>query len=176
MFTQYKPMNPAKEYLLGYRAAMMNLNNHISEYNRLSSQYDRIRQNYERATKATSSLTALRISGTPDHDGMANAVVDIVDLQRQIAQHKGECSGSLDWLLDDMQRLAEAGRERLEIVAQVPDHRLKALLYMRYFMPKMTWVQLAHRLSEITRQPCGEDNAYKLHGKALAEVRRIIGE
>lgn len=173
---QPTPMNPAKLYLLGYRSAMLNLDNHIREYNRLSSQYDRIRQGYERATKATSSMTALRVSGTPQHDSMANAVLEIVDLKKNIESHRGECDGSLDWLLDDMQRLAEAGKERLDVIDQVEDHRLRALLYMRYFMPKMTWVQLAFRLSEVTKEQCGVDNAYKLHGKALAEVRRIIGE
>lgn len=174
MLTQQKPMNPAKEYLLGYRAVMLNLENHIREYNRLSSQYERIQQNYDRATKATSSMTALRVSGTPDHDGMANAVIDIVDIKRQIEQRRGKCDGTLDWLLDDMQQLAQAGKERLEIVNRVPDQRLKTLLYMRYFMPPMTWVQLAFRLSDITNHECGVDNAYKLHGKALSEVLRAM--
>ncbi len=167
-------MNPAKEYLLGYRSAMLNLDLHIREYNRLSGQYDRLQAAYDRATKATSKLTAVRVSGTPNHDSMANAVMDIIQLEEQIRQNKGGQDGTLDWLLDDMQRLAEAGKERLEAVSNVADHRLQALLYMRYFMPKMTWVQLAFRLSEVTLQQCGVDNVYKLHGKALEEVRKAM--
>ena len=81
MRTQHKMMNPAKEYLLGYRSAMLNLDLHIREYNRLSGQYDRLQAAYDRATKATSKLTAVRVSGTPNHDSMANAVMDIIQLE-----------------------------------------------------------------------------------------------
>lgn len=176
-------INPAKAYLLGYRPAMANLDCHVREYNRLYRQYDELQSAWDRATRATSSLTAVRISGTPSHDSMANAVMDIIRLEQQhkdskalYEQYKGKADGTLDWLLDDMQRLADVGRERLETISHIDDQRLRLVLFWRYFLPRMNWIKIADELSRLTGKHCGVDNAYKLHGKALSEVRRIIGE
>lgn len=176
-------INPAKAYLLGYRHAMANLECHVREYNRLCRQYDDLQSAWDRATRATSSITAVRVSGTPNHDSMANAVMDIIRLEQQHAdskalyeQYKGKADGTLDWLLDDMQRLADVGLVRLETISLIDDQRLQLLLFWRYFLPHMSWIKIADELSRLTGKHCGEDNVYKLHGKALAEVRRIIGE
>lgn len=176
-------INPAKAYLLGYRPAMANLECHVREYNRLYRQYDDLQSAWDRATRATSSLTAVRISGTPNHDSMANAVMDIIWLKQKHAdskaiyeQYKGKADGTLDWLLDDMQRLADAGQERLETISHIGDQRLQLVLFWRYFLPEMKWEKIATEITRITGKHCCVDNAYKLHGKALAEVRRIIGE
>ena len=175
-------INPAKAYLLGYRPAMANLECHVREYNRLYRQYDDLQSAWDRATRATSSITAVRISGTPNHDSMENAVMDIINLEKRLKeskalyeQYKGKADGTLDWLLDDMQRLADVGRERLETISQIDDQRLRLVLFWRYFLPEMKWVKIATEITRLTGRHCCVDNAYKLHGKALAEVRKIIG-
>ncbi len=176
-------MNPAKAFLLDYRHSLLNLERHVREYNRLSSQYDNLQAAWDRATRATSSLTAIRVSGTPNHDSMANAVMDIIQLEQKheaakelYEQYKGNADGTLDWLLEDMQRLADVGKSRLEAISQIQEQRQQLVLFYRYFLPYMSFVKIAEEITRLTGKHCGEDNVYKLHGKALAELRRIIGE
>lgn len=166
---QCKPENAAKRYLKEYRDIEGNLRAHIRKYELLRNNLDRVAELFERATKATSSMTAVRISGTPQHDGMANAVLEMIRLKDYAREHMGEYDGKLDFLLEDLEKLSMAGQERLELIRSLGDERHKRLLFLRYICG-MSWEAISRDMGY------GVDNIYKLHGKALREANQLYSK
>lgn len=162
-----RPVNRAKIYLRQYRDIEGNVYDHVRKYNICRNSLEKISDAFERATRATSTLTAVRISGTPQHDSMANAVLEMVRLKDFVKQHRGDYDGVLDYLLDDLARLAQAGADRLSLISTLSDERYKRLLFLRYICGKR-WEAIAHDMGY------GVDNIYKLHGKALHEANQKI--
>lgn len=164
-----KKINPAKMYLVEFRVIEKNLNAHISKFNLYTSNLDKLEEAFDRATRATSRLTAVRISGTPNHDGMANAVLDMIRAEKAISEHRGEYDGTFDWLIDDMSRLAKAGRERLEVINGIqgecctPAETFRFLMFLRYVCG-FRWEKIAQIMDYSI------DNIFKLHGRALAQI------
>ena len=159
-------VNEAKRFLLEYRDIEGNALAHLRKYELCARNLDRVCELFERATRATSSMTATRMSGTPMHDGMANAVLEMVRLKDYATEHLGGYDGKLDFLLEDLARLADAGRERLELIARLKSEQQKRLLFLRYICG-MRWESMAREMGYSV------DNLYKLHGRALAEANRI---
>lgn len=168
-FLTEKKVNPAKMYLKEFRVIERNLNAHISKYNLYLHNVSKLEEAFDRATRATSRITAVRISGTPSHDGMANAVLDMIEAEEAICQHKGQYEGVFDWILEDMQRLAAEGRERLEMINLLKGDRntdgetFRFLMFLRYICG-MRWEKIAYQMGYSV------DNVYKLHGRALAQL------
>lgn len=162
-----KPVNAAKRYLQEYRDIEGNLKDHIRKYNLMRNNLDKVAELFERATKATSSMNAVRVSGTPQHDGMANAVLEMIRLKDFAKEHRGDYDGALDYLLDDLSRLAREGEKRLNLINAVGDEKHKRLLFLRYIC-MAGWQTIARDMGY------GVDNVYKLHGKALAEANRLL--
>lgn len=163
----HRQNNAAKRYLKDYRHIEGNLKAHIRKYELLRNNLDRVSELFERATKTTSSLDAVRVSSSPQQDGMANAVLEMVRLKEYAAEHMGECDGKLDFLLEDMQKLSECGKQRLELMERMSDARYTRLLFLRYVCG-MHWEAIAREMAY------GVDNVYKLHGKALKEANDIL--
>lgn len=166
---QDRPENAAKRFLKEYRHIEGNLKAHIRKYELLKNNLDRVAELFNRATKATSTITAVRVSGTPQHDGMANAVLEMVRLKDFAREHRGEYDGALDSLLDDVSALADAGSDRLELIRALSDERYKRLLFLRYICG-VHWDAIAREMGY------GVDNIYKLHGKALLEANQLYSK
>lgn len=160
-------VNHAKRYLQEYRDIEGSLKDHIRKYNLMRSNLDKVSELFERATKATSTVNALRVSGTPQHDGMANAVLEMVRLKDFAREHRGDYDGALDYLLDDLARLAREGEKRLNLINALSDEKLRRLMFLRYIC-LTGWESIARDMGY------GLDNVYKLHGKALAEANRML--
>lgn len=159
--------NPAKRYLKEYEDIEGNLKDHIRKYNLMRNNLDKISELFERATKATSTMNALRVSGTPQHDGMANAVLEMVRLKDFAREHRGEYDGALDYLLDDLALLAREGEKRLNLISAIGSQKLKRLLFLRYIC-FASFPAIARDMNY------GIDNIHKLHSKALAEANRLL--
>lgn len=137
-----RPRHPAIIYLGEYKAIKQRISC-------LQNELDDIREN---ATRATSRITAERISGTPMKDGMANAAVRAVDVERRmeiLIEHQRECL--------DM---------RLFLIEQMENESEKLVLTLRYVR--------CLRWDEISRQMhYGQTATYELHGRALQSFWKV---
>lgn len=102
------------------------------------------------ATKATATLTGMPHAPSPSPSRMADVVDKIVDLQAEI-------NGDIDALVDLKQEIGA-------VIKKVEDTELQTILEKRYlcFQP---WEEIAASMSYDIR------HLYRLHGKALEEVR-----
>lgn len=138
-----RPVNPAKRYLQEYRAILLRAD-------RLSHHLEAV---WESSTRATSRLTATRLSGTGFRDGIANAAVELAD---------GEAA-----LKTEIEHLREALQMRLFLIGRLKDERHKAILTARY-IDGMRWEDIA-RAMHYERSWLME-----LHGQALAEFTCVF--
>lgn len=102
------------------------------------------------ATKATSSLEAVRVSGTGNHSKVEDNVVRLIDAQELLDKE----------LARSEHVIAEA--ERLIATLEEPKHSIMAY---RYLMG-MRWDEIAQVVSYDKRY------VYKLHGWALQDLNR----
>lgn len=138
-----KPQNAARTYLQGYRWALL----------RRDALREEIARGYEAATRATGRIEAVRTSGTPYRDGMANAVCRVVDAKAR---------------LEDAAREIDAALARVLLAVNVPqDERQKTLLTLRY-INGLSWEDIQDRIGYERTQ------TLLLHGRALAAVNRWL--
>lgn len=157
---QSMPMiNPVKIYLLEYTNARRNLIDHVREYENQQSILDRIDDQYTRATKATSSMQALRVSGTPQHDKMAEAVLEIVMLKEKLG-YAAKNGAPFDCLMQDALRLAHECENRLALLNCLRGERVKHVMFLRYVCG-MGWDAIERKTDIPIR------TLFRLHGKAL---------
>lgn len=135
------PQHPAKAYL----RQVAQLRREIAETKELLS---RLR---EQSTRATSRLSAVRCSGTGQHDSMANAALKIVRNEEK--------------LVEQIAHLEEAVAARMALIAQVEDVRERRVLELRYL----------HGLGE--EELCrwmglSAAQLWRVHGEALESLRR----
>ena len=112
-----------------------------------------IRALREVAERSTSSVNALRVGGTSERSPMANAVDKIIDCQKLIQR--------------DIDRLLGAQKEIAETISKVENHTYRQVLELRYLSFKKWW-EIADILDKTERW------IFKLHGKALQEISKII--
>lgn len=136
-----RPVNPAKRYQ-EYRAILMRME-------RLSHHLETV---WDESTRATSRLTATRISGTGKRDSIANAAVELAD---------GEGA-----LKNEINHLREALSMRLFLIGKLKDERHKAILTARY-IDGMRWEEIARAMHYDPRW------VKELHGRALAEFTKV---
>jgi DNA-directed RNA polymerase specialized sigma subunit len=133
---QKKQTHPAKVYLSAYPAMKKRLED-------LKEELEYIR---ETATRATSKLTAERVSGTSMKDGMANAVIKGIETEERLQR--------------TISNLSEALTVRLMLIEELPDEWEKLILTERYINGK-GWNQIIKRI------PYSEVQAFRMHGFAL---------
>lgn len=128
----------ALEILCNYR--------HIDR--RVAEIYDRIARYRETATRATASMTAGNISGTPGRSRVETEAIKIVDLEHQ-----------LDDTIDDLNARRYAIQRAINAM---PNEEHKRMLELRYMDGKQ-WAVIMRRLS-ISRS-----TSYRMHWAALRE-------
>lgn len=136
-----KTIHPAKAYL----RQVAQLRREIAETKELLS---RLR---EQSTRATSRLSAVRCSGTGQHDSMANAALKIIRNEEK--------------LVEQIAHLEEAVAARMALIAQVEDVRERRVLELRYL----------HGLGEeelCRRMELSAAQLWRVHGEALESLRR----
>ncbi len=102
------PMNPAKKYLLEY----------IDLRNRRDALLSELERTREASLRATSRLTATRLSGTSGHGGFEDNAIRGVD-----------CEAALQKVID---RISGKLEERLDMIDRLPEERQKTLMTYRY--------------------------------------------
>lgn len=127
------------EYL--QRAQTLNL--------RIDAGFERINQLRALAERRTTVYGRERTSGSSPTDGRMDVVARIVDAER-----------ALDLQID---RMLEMKQEIANLIARVPDERMRSLLELRY-LNGLTWEAVAERMHYTTR------NVYNLHNAALKVV------
>lgn len=139
------PRHPAIIYLGEYRSIKQRIS-------ALQSELEDIREN---ATRATSRITAERISGTGKKDGMANAAIRAVDVERR-----------LETLIDHQRDCLDM---RLFLIEQMDNESEKLVLTLRYIRC-MRWEDIAREIHY------GLTATYELHGRALQNFWRVYQE
>lgn len=137
-----KSPHPAKVYLRQYAFLKLRRDD-------LREDLADIREN---ATRATSRMTAERVSGTSARDGMANAAVKAVTVEKR--------------LQTTILHIEEALNIRVWLIEQMQDEREKTLLTDRYISGR-SWEEIQSRLF------LGRTAAFKLHGHALQHFWEI---
>jgi hypothetical protein len=135
----------AKEYLAQVRLIDMRINNKLVQVSELR----------DLATKATSVLSDMPRSDSPNQQSMEGIIVKIVDMENEI-------NGDIDGLID-------LKRAILEVIQRVRTPAYQALLEMRY-LGFMTWEDIAAAAGYDIR------SAYRTHRGALRAVDRILWE
>lgn len=136
-----KRMHPMKAYL----RQVGQLRREIAETKELLCQLR------EQATRATSRLSATRLSGTGGHDSMANAALKIIRNEEK--------------LVEQIAHLEEAVAARMALIAQLEDPRERRVLELRYL----------HGLGEdelCRRMNLSAAQLWRVHGEALESLRR----
>lgn len=133
---QKKQTHPAKVYLSAYPAMKKRLED-------LKEELEYIR---ETATRATSKLTAERVSGTSMKDGMANAVIKGIETEERLQR--------------TINNLSEALTVRLMLIEELEDEWEKLILTERYINGR-GWNQINKRI------PYEQTRVFEIHGHAL---------
>lgn len=171
---QRRSIHPVKAYLQDYTALRRDLYAHIREYETQQRNLDRIDRLYERATKATSTMNAVRVSGTSMHDSMAEAVMEIIDLKNAMGKAVKE-GAPFDCLMQDALYLSNECAMRLDLIARISETPAAAhdekraewreLLFHRYIQG-MGWDAIEREMKVPIR------TLFFHHGKALNYLLR----
>lgn len=121
---------------------------------RINSKIQQVAALNELATRATSSLTGMPRNPSPAASSMAEAINKIIDLQDEI-------NHDIDDLVDLKQKISEA-------IKAVEDVEYQTILEKRYLCFQ-SWEEIAASMNYEIRW------LYRLHGKALAEIKDILG-
>lgn len=119
---------------------------------RINSKLEQIISLRELATKATSTLSDMPVSGTKSQSRMADIVAKIVDLESEINA--------------DIERLVEIKKDIVSTIKKVQNPELQTLLELRYLCFR-TWEQIALEMGYSIQ------NAYKLHDRAIKILKRV---
>ena len=139
-----RPENPAKTFLLKYRAMMK----------RRESLQRSIEEAYDRATSCTQRLKAVSVTGgNAAYDRMAEDVVMVAD--------------STDQLKAVIKRIDRELANVLSAIDSVPDEMQKTVLTLRY-VEGLGWVDISDRLHYEERQ------VFVVHGRGLWHVKKWL--
>lgn len=100
----------------------------------------------EMATKATGRMTATRVSGTTARSAMENAIVRLIDLERDIDS--------------EVDQLVDLRREALALINTLEDPRHRSVMEMRY-INGWSWDRISNELNYERTW------VWRLHGEAL---------
>lgn len=160
-------VNPAKAYLKGYRDNVLRIEALTRALGRAEQTMSRYDAAYSRATRATSRIKAVAISGTGAHDGLANAVMEMIRWQGD-AIKDAQTADRLRATLDvEIAHAADALACRLMLIDRLSDERYKALLTMRYISGD-SWERICEVMHYEMRW------VFILHGKALCEIQALM--
>ncbi len=138
-----REQNPAKQYLMDYRTL-------VKRRDALLDELDRMR---EATMRATSRMTATRLSGTSSHGGMEDSILRVIDGEERLKQ----VIAGIDEALD----------VRLSLIDQLTDERQKLVLTYRY-INGLGWGEVIQKM-QLSDRP-----VFIFHGKALSEISRLI--
>ena len=113
----------------------------------IDSKLEQVQKLRDESTKATSLVSDMPRSSSPNLQRLEDTIIKIIDLEHEINR-------DIDWLVD----LKKAARVSINAMTN-PDERL--ILELRYLCYK-SWVEIAEELG------FSESNVYRLHGLALA--------
>ena len=106
----------------------------------------------EQSTRATSRLSATRLSGTGGHDSMANAALKIIRSEERLAEQ--------------IAHLEEAVAVRLALIGLLEDARERRVLELRY-LHGFQETELCRRMNLSAAQ------LWRVHGAALEHFRAV---
>ena len=113
----------------------------------IDSKLEQVQKLRNESTKATSLVSDMPRSSSPNLQRLEDTIIKIIDLEHEINR-------DIDWLVD----LKKAARVSINAMAN-PEERL--VLELRYLCYK-AWPEIAEELD------FSESNVYRLHGLALA--------
>ncbi len=119
---------------------------------RINSKLEQIISLHELATKATSTLSDVPVSGTKSQSRMADVITKIVDLETEINK--------------DIEELVGIKKNIVSTIKKVQNPELQTLLELRYLCFR-TWEQIALEMGYSIQ------NAYKLHDRAIKILKRV---
>ena len=119
---------------------------------RINSKLEQIISLHELATKATSTLSDVPVSGTKSQSRMADVITKIVDLETEINK--------------DIEELVGIKKNIVSTIKKVQNPELQTLLELRYLCSR-TWEQIALEMGYSIQ------NAYKLHDRAIKILKRV---
>lgn len=105
------------------------------------------------AEKATTNISAERVSSTPKTGSRENVMVKLIDLSHEIN--------------DDIDGLIDLREEIRNTISQVGDDRCQVLLEMKYLNNK-DWDDIAMVLNRDIR------TVFRIHGQALAKIEKSL--
>lgn len=121
---------------------------------RINSKIQQVAALNDLATKATSTLTGMPRNPNHATSSMEDAITKIIDLQAEI-----------NWDIDE---LVDLKRSLAETIKAVDNTEYQTVLEKRYLCFH-SWEQIAVEMGYDLRW------LYRIHGKALAEVKAILG-
>jgi hypothetical protein len=124
---------------------------HIDQ--RINNNIEQIHSLRELATKATATLTDVKVSGTRNVSRMEDAIVKMVELESDINE--------------DVARLVALKREIVSVVNRVDNPSYQTLLSLRYLCFK-TWEQMAEKMNYSIQ------HLHRIHGGALEAVETVL--
>lgn len=119
---------------------------------RITSKISQVQSLRELAAKATTTLSDIPRSSSPNHHRMEDFITKALDLESEINA--------------DLQHLIDLKHEVVTIIKCVESPELQTLLELRYLCFR-TWEQIAVELYYDIR------HVHRLHGRALNEVETI---
>ena len=137
-----KPLS-AKEFLKQAR--------HIDQ--RINSKLEQVQSLRELATKATTTLSDMPRSSTPNIYRMENVICKMTDLESEINA--------------DIDELIDTKHEVMAVIKMVERPEYQSLLELKYLCMK-TWEEVAAELGYVYRQ------ITRMHGYALEQVDAIL--
>lgn len=120
---------------------------------RINSKIEQVAALNDLATKATSVLTGMPHSSNRGTSSMESAITKMVDLEAEIKQ--------------DIDKLVDLKLEILEAIKAVQNVEYQTVLEKRYLCFQ-SWEEIAAAMNYDIRW------LYKLHGKALEEIRTVL--
>lgn len=138
-----KEQNPAKRYMMDYQSLLKRRDALLDELERMR----------EASMRATSRMTATRLSGTSSHGGMEDSILRVVDGEDKLRQ----VIAAIDKSLDD----------RISLIDRLTDERQKLVLTYRY-INGLSW-DVVIRKMQLSERP-----VFSFHGKALEEIGKLM--
>ena len=117
---------------------------------RINDRLDQVHRLHALATKATQTLSDMPGSASNNNQKMESIIVKILELENSINE--------------DIDRLVALKKEMLAVLEKIDKAEYRVVLEKRY-LNNQPWERIASDMG------CGIDNIYKMHGKALMEVR-----
>ena len=138
-----KEINPAKAWLRGYLDEKGRMESLIRTIDNLSAQ----------CLRATSRLTATRLSGTGSHGGFEGTAIRKIDAEEELRMR--------------IEHIHEYLLVREVMISRIEDSRQRRLLTLRY-LEGMSWNRIECEMGYEKAQ------VHRIHGDALNEMRRIM--